>query len=215
MKMNYKKIAAIAFLILCTASLSRAQKEDYGRGIIKTEYGFLHVWNEEPDNYYTLEIRGKDIRQKSTEQIMLNVDGKSLQILTVPINKFLGDTKNIKLNERAILTAHQDWEFKYLEETYKEKLTKQSSWQKREGGGEALSWDIVVPASAKSNVTKQVFLTAVKGNYVMMLGGVVTSEIEESAARKLLTDTLATLKASDKPIDLNKLSEAIKKGSKN
>jgi hypothetical protein len=213
--MSYKKFAAIAFLILCTASISRAQKEDYGSGAIKTEYGFLHVWNEEPDNYYTLEIRGKDIKRKSAEQIMFNVDGKMLQILTIPIEKFLGDPKNIKLNERAILNAHQDWEFKYLEETYKEKLTKQSSWQKRESGGEALSWDTNVPASAKSNVTKQVFLTAVKGNYVLMLGGVVTGDVEESAARKLLTDTLATLKPSDKPIDLTKLSEAIKKGVKN
>jgi len=213
--MSYKKIAAVAFLILCTALSSRAQKEDYGSGAIKTEYGFLHVWNEEPDNYYTLEIRGRDIKRKSAEQIMFNVDGMMLQILTIPLEKFLGDPKNIKLNERAILTAHQDWEFKYLEETYKEKLTKQSAWQKREGGGEALSWDVNVPASAKSNVTKQVFLTAVKGNYVMMLGGVVTREIEERAARKLLTDTLATLKTSDKPLDLSKLSEAIKKGAKN
>ncbi len=213
--MSYKKFAALAFLILFTAITSLAQKEAYGNGAIKTEYGFLHVWNEEPDNYYTLEIRGKNIQRKSDGQIMFSVEGKMLQIVTIPIAKFLGDPKNIKLNERAILTAHQDWEFKYLEETYKEKLTKQSSWQKREGSGEALSWDIVVPASAKTNVTKQVFLTAVKGNYVMMLGGVVTSEIEESAARKLLTDTLATLKVSDKPSDLNKLSEAIKKGVKN
>ena len=213
--MSCRKFAAIAFLILCTAVTSRAQKEDYGSGAIKTEYGFFHVWNQEPDNFYTLEIRGKDVQRKSGGPVMFSVDGKMLQILTVPIEKFLGDPKNIKLNERAILTAHQDWEFKYLEETYKEKLTRQSSWQKREGGGEALAWDINVPASAKSNVTKQVFLTAVKGNYVMMLGGVVTGDIEESAARKLLAETLATLKVGDKPLDLNKVSEAIKKGVKN
>lgn len=215
MKLSYKKFAAIAFLILCTAITSQAQKEDYGNGAIKTEYGFLLIWNDEPDNYYTLEIRGKDVRQASTEQVYFNVDGMFLQILTVSIDKFLGDPKNIKLNERAILTAHQDWEFKYLEETYKEKLTKQSAWQKREGGGEALAWQINVPASAKSNVTKQLFLTSVKGNYILMLGAVVSDKVDENASKKLLTDTLATLKVNDKPTDLNKAAEAIKKGVKN
>ena len=72
-------------------------------------------------------------------------------------------------------------------------------------------WHAVVPESAKSNVKKQVYLSVVNGDYVLMLGGVVTDTIVESATQQLLLNTIETLKTSDKPTDLQKLRDAIRK----
>ncbi len=195
-------------------SEGKNQQEDYSSGAIKTKYGFLLVWNV-PKNHYTLEIRGKDVRQISTERIQFRVNGMFLQILTAPTKDFIADAKRQKLDDRVVLEAHRDWEVKFMEGEYKEKLKVESSWQRLRNGKEALVWQINVPESARSNVKKQISLTLIKGEYVLMLGGVVTETIEESKSRQLLVDTIETLKTSDKPIDLRKLQEMIRKDASN
>src|SRR5262249_25142573 len=150
-----------------------------------------------------------------TERVQFSVDGMFLQILTAPIKNFMEDSTRQKLDDRAILEAHRDWEVKFMESEYKEKLKVESSWQKLSNGKDALAWGINVPESARSNVKKQVSLTAVKGDHVMMLGGVVTDTIEEQTSRQMLLNTIETLKVSDKPIDLRKLQESIRKDASN
>jgi hypothetical protein len=209
--MNGRKSIAITLIIFFVfANLHAGQQEDYGSGAIKTQYGFLLVWNA-PNNYYMLEIKGKNVRQISTERVQFRVDGMFLQILTASTKDFLKDAQRQKLDDRAILEAHRDWEVKFMEGEYKEKLKVESSWHKLSNGKAALAWQIIVPESARSNVKKQTSLTLVKGDYVLMLGGIVTDTIEESASRQLLLDIAETLKPSDKPIDLRKLQESIRK----
>jgi hydrogenase maturation factor len=201
-------------VFLAVTNLHARQQEDYSSGAIKTRYGFLLVWNA-PNNHYTLEIRGKNVRQIATKHVQFSVDGMFLQILTSPTKDFIEDAKRQKLNDRAILEAHRDWEVKFMESDYKEKLKVESSWQKLSNGKDTLVWQIDVPESARSNVKKQVSLTLIKGDYVLMLGGVVTDRIEERASRELLLNTIETLKVSDKPINLLKLQESIRKEASN
>lgn len=209
--MGYRKAAAGVLTLVCAFTILHAKpQEDFGSGAIKTQYGFMLVWNA-PNNHYTLQIKGKNVRQTSTERVQFNVDGMFLQVLTSPIKDFLENPKNQTLEERAILEAHRNWELKFMEGDYKEKLKVDSSWEKLSNGKEALVWQIEVPASARSNVRKQISLTLVKGGYVLMLGGIVTDTIEESASRRLLLEAAETLKPSDKPIDLRKLQDSIRK----
>ena len=188
------------------------QQEDLESGAIKTSSGFLLVWNQ-PNNYYILEIKGKDVRQASTEHKFFSVDGMFLQIADVPIENFLQARKKQNLDDKAILESHREWEAKYMEGEYKAKLGIESSWQKLTNGKDALLWLASVPEGAKTNVKKQVYLTVVQRDYVLMLGGVVTSTITESATQQLLLKTIETLKTSDKPSDLQKLRDAIRKES--
>ncbi|HEX8177975.1 MAG TPA: hypothetical protein VF525_00385 [Pyrinomonadaceae bacterium] len=209
--MNYKKLTSTYLVVLLALTVTQAKPQaDYGSGAIKTKDGFLLVWNA-PNNYYTLEIKGKNVRQASTERVQFSVDGMFLQILTAPVKDFIEDAKRAKMNDRAILEAHRDWEVNFMESAYKEKLKVESAWQKLSNGKDALAWQITVPESAHSNVKKQVSLTSVKGDYVMMLGGVVTDTIEEHASQQLLLNTMETLKVSNEPIDLRKLQEATRK----
>lgn len=188
----------------------QAQQGDYRSGAIKSSNGYLLVWNQ-PNNYYILEIKGKDVRQTSTERKFFSVDGMFLQIVDAPVKDIIQAANGQKLADKSILEAHRDWETRFLETEYKGKLKTESSWQKLTNGKDALLWQIGVPENAKSNVRKQVYLSLVQGDYVLMLGGAVTDTIEESATQQLLLSTIETLKTSDKPTDLQKLRDIIRK----
>ena len=185
---------------------------DYRSGAIKSPSGYVLVWNQ-PNNYYVLEIRGKDVRQTSTERKLFSVDGKFLQVVEAAVAPIIQAAGGQKLPDKAVLEAHRDWETKFLESEYKSKLKIESSWQKLANGKDALWWMATVPESIKTNVKKQVYLTVVQGDYVLMLGGAVTEVTDESAAQQLLLTTIETLKTSDKPTDLQKLRDAILKES--
>ena len=191
---------------------SANQQGDYRSGAIKSSSGYLLVWNQ-PNNYYILEVKGKDVRQTSTERKVFSVDGMFLQIVDAPIENFLQAAQRQKLDDKAILDTHRDWEVKFLESEYKAKLEIESSWQKLTNGKDALLWLATVPETAKTNVKKQMYLTLVKGDQVLMLGGAVTGTTAESAARQLLLNTIETLKTSDTPNDLQKLRDATLKES--
>lgn len=192
----------------CSSALAQVQ-EDFRSGAVKTECGYLLVWNES-GNYYTLQINGKEVRQTSTKQVQFSVDGIFLQLVTPTIKSFLKDTQRV--DAKTILAAHRDWEAAFLETEYKEKLKVESFPQKLATGEDALLWQIDVPASAKSNVTKQTYLAFVKGDHVFMLGSIVTDKIPEKASHRLLLLTALGLKISDKPTDLGRIQELLKSG---
>ncbi len=201
----------VTMLFICTPlfclNASAQEKEDFSNGAIKMEYGYLLVWNT-PGNYYTLRIDGDDVRQISTEQIHFSVDGVFLQVVTPKIKSFLKDPE--KLDAKAILAAHQDWETNYMEGEYKEKLRIESFPQKLANGEVALLWQFEVPKSAGGNVKKQSYLTLVKGEHIFMLGSVVTDTISERASHRLLLLTALGLRPSDKPTDLGKIQALVK-----
>lgn len=199
----------LTFLLIslfCFDALAQ-EKEDFPSGAVKMGCGYLLVWNE-LGNYYTLKIDGSDVRQTSTQQIQFSVDGVFLQVITPTIKSFLKDRE--KLDAKAILAAHRDWEANYLEGEYKEKLKIESFPQKLANGQEALLWQFDLPKSAGGNVKKQTYLTLVKGEHIFMLGSIVTDKIMEKASHNLLLLTALGLKASDKPTDLSQIQSLLK-----
>jgi hypothetical protein len=68
-----------------------------------------------------------------------------------------------------------------------------------------------MPEGMNVEARKQLYLSVVSGDYVVLLNSVVTAAISEETARKFLLDTMATLKFSSTPIDVKKLSESIRK----
>jgi hypothetical protein len=168
------------------------------------------VWNQ-PNNYYVLEINGKDVRQTSTERKFFSVDGMFLQIVDAAIGDVVQAAQRQKMNEREILEAHRDWEAKFMEGEYKAKLKVEHSWQKLNNGKDALLWHASLPETATGNVKKQVYLSVVQGDYVLMLGGAVTDTYGERVTQLLLLNTMQTLRTSNKPTDLQKVRDAIRK----
>ena len=196
---NREKILLILLLVFFSCFNVSAQDDELPSGAIKMICGYLLVWNEE-GNYYTLKIDGTNVQQISDEKIHFNVDGMFLQVVTPTIKSFLKDRK--KLDAKAILAAYRDWEVNYLEGEYKSKLKVESFPQKLANGDDALLWQIEIPASVKTNVKKQTYLTVVKGDHIFMLGSNVTDKISEKLSHKLLLMTIMGLKVNDRPTDL-------------
>lgn len=210
--MIYRKLLILTLLSLFSTVYLFSQEKDFRSGAIKTNTGILLVWNEK-DNYYTLEINGKEVQQTSNERIFFAVDGKFLQVLTVTKKSFLDKSKK-QPDEKSVLEAHRDWEINYLQDTYKDKNLKvESSWQKLSNGKEALLWQYETPLTAGGNIKKQMYLTVVKGDHVFMLNSGTTDKIDETAIRAMLIGVMSTLQPNEKPIDLKEIQEKIRRGN--
>jgi hypothetical protein len=184
-----------------------------GWAAIKTDAGLLLVWNGRGLNF-TLAISGKEVQPlNEAENPFFSVDGKVLQLQVVEIESFAPGAREKKLDDRAILAAHREWEAKYIEDQLQTKLALQTFNVKLGNGSEASTWQFDMPESINADAKKQVYLTTVSKNYVLLLNSAATAATSDSEARKFLIDTIATLKLSPTPIDEKKLAEAIRKGT--
>jgi hypothetical protein len=202
----------------CQQSTYHALRDSVQQGdgwvAIKTAEGVLFVWNR-PDIHFTIAIKGAEIKPlDDSEHIFFTVDGKVFQIQLASISQFAADAKAKKLDDKSLLAAHRDWESKYLEDQLGSKLQVQSSSAKLSSGADALLWQFEMPEGMNSDARKQIYLTVVSKDYVLLLNSVATATISDQMAQKFLLDTIATLKISDAPIDVKQLSESIRKESK-
>lgn len=205
----YRVITMILFIFLLVGSVYANQ--DNGITAIKTEEGVLLVWNQ-PHDYFTLEIRGKEIRPlHSTEHVFFNVDGMVLQVQSVAVSKFLEGTHKIEQSSQAILAAHKDWEARFIESSLHSKLNVQSSGLKLKDGRDALLWKFDMPKGAKSDAKRQLYLSIVNDNHVLLLNGIMTGKQKEEVVLSLLVNAMETLQNSTKPFDLLELQESIRK----
>jgi len=207
-----QKIMLWIFVILAAALPLAAQAREES-GLIRTANGYLVVWNE-PGNYYTIEIRGRDIKPIPDHQLWFTIDGKFFQIVTPSTSEFVKAAAGAKIDDRQVLTAHRDWESDYISQTLRAKFKVDSTWQKLANGTDALAWSFDMPKVAEKQTAKrQLYLAVVKGDHVLALNTVVETDGEENALWQLLTDTMNRLKPSDKPLSLEKASEMVKKGN--
>jgi hypothetical protein len=189
------------------------QQED-GWVAIKTDEGLLFVWNV-GGLYFTLAIKGKEIKPlDDPKHIFFMVDGKVLQIQLASINNFAPDAKEKKLDDKSILAAHRDWETKFIEELVHSKLTVRTFNVRLSSGSDASMWQFDMPEGMNSEAKGQLYLTVVRQDYVLMLNSETTATMSDEDGRKFLLDTIATLKTSPTPIDIKKLSDTIRAGSK-
>ena len=205
----YKSIAASFLVIAIVLSTFAKQDEDFGSGAIKTDYGFLLVWNS-ANNRYTMEIHGQNVRQISTEQVQFNVDGMFLQVVNAKISEFVEGDKRKGLDDKAILDAHKMWEVRYIEKQIMQTLTVDRSEAKQINGKETLYWSFLNPSAEKSNVKKQVYLSMVNNDNVVLIGGVTTDKVTDAATQQLLEATAKTFKTSNEPINLRKIQTQIR-----
>jgi hypothetical protein len=113
-----------------------------------------------------------------------------------------------------VLAAHRDWESKYIEGLLKSKLTLHSFSVNMSALGPASLWEYDMPEGMNAEAKTEVYVTVVRGDFVVMLNCEATTTTPEVEVRKFLLDTMATLKISSDPIDVQKLSESIRAGRK-
>ena len=169
------------------------------------------VWNQ-PGSHFTLTIKGKDVQTESREYVLFKVDQMFFQVQAVAISKFMKETAKGKAEETAILMAHRDWESDYLQNTLKKKFTVQTVVKKLRDGRDALLWRYdmpELPPEMHSTAKAQVYLSVVCGDHVILLNSTVEGLKTEAMAQALLLDTIATLKTSAAPIDVQEVRKII------
>jgi hypothetical protein len=187
------------------------QPED-GWALIKTNDGVLFVWNVKK-LHFTVAVKGKDIKRvNDADHVFLSVDGKMLQIQAAEIRDFAPNAKEKKLDDKGVLAAHREWESKYIEELLKSKLTLHSFSVNMSALGPASLWEFDMPQGMDAEVKTEVYMTVVRGDYVVLLNCEATTTTPEVEVRKFLLDTMATLNTSAEPIDVQKLSQSIRAG---
>ena len=213
-----RKLAAIlicAMLLFPVAPIeARSQPQEPERAAVKTVDGFLFIWNR-PDLSFTISIKGKEVKPlEAGENIFFTVEGKVLQIQSLPISNFAPDARKDKLSDDAILGAHRDWEVGFIEnELMKKKISVKTSSEKLPNGTQAMIWQYDLPEGFQNPDAKtQMYLTVVAKDYVILVNGVVNAEFSESTVKSFLAGTMSTLKISAEHIDGKKESEKALKG---
>ncbi len=174
----------------------------------------LFVWNVR-GLYFSLAVKGREINPlDDPDHIFFNVDGHVLQIQVATIDKFAPNAKEKKLNDRAILAAHREWESKYIEGLLNSKISVRTFNAKLSNGNDASMWQFDMPEARNSEAQKQLYLTLVVKDYVLMLNTTANPANSDGDGRKFLLDTIASLKISPTAIDIKKLSESIRATSK-
>jgi len=197
-----------------TTEPAPAQQQEDGWAAIKIDEGLLFVWNVK-EAHFTMAIKGKDIKPlNDPDHIFFRVDGMVFQLQMAAIGEFARDAAEKKLDDRAILAAHRDWEVKFLEDLLKSKLNVRTFNVKLSNGADASLWQFDMPATANSEASKQIYLTSVNKNYVLLLNIALTSGVTEENSRKYLLETMASLKKSSDTIDVQKLAESIRAGTR-
>lgn len=201
---NSKVLLISAFLLMLFSALQIFPQSS----AIKTDKGFLFVSNGDKKSF-TIEINGNEIKPLQSETPMFMVDGKLLQILTVPITNFTDKAKG--KSDEELLEMHKIWESNYLgDEVYKTKLTTESQKMKF-GENNALFWGFKRP-SMNQQFDGDYFLTTIIGKNLVGIGSATSAEVTKAETQTFLESIMKSLKISDKPYDINKLSEQIRKG---
>jgi len=207
----------ISFVTFGAANESYTERasfaEEEGWTAIATDDGLLFVWNARGLSF-TLLLKGKEIKPfNDPEHIFFIVDGTALQIQLASIASFAPDAKDKKLDEHAILLAHRDWESKFIGELLHTSLKVQTFNAKLSNGRDAMVWQFDMPEAMRAESKKQLYLTLVQNDYVLLLNTEATASKADTIGRKFLLDTIGTLKISPTPIDVKKLSDSIRKSS--
>ena len=200
---------AVALTAICLLSpmISAQQKKTYGKLSIKTAYGYLFISNSS-EKSFTLEIRGKDIEVVNEgNNRMFFVDEKMLNIVQAATKDFV--SANEKLTEEQILGKHKVWESDFRSQAFKTKLQlKTEPVSVRDF--KALFWGYTRPL-ANEEYDRDYLLTKVVGKEVLALNTSLYIGDSLPDYQKLLVDTLGTLKVSDEPFDVQKLTEEFRK----
>lgn len=202
-----KLIAISTVIFLLSQIISAQQKRTYGRLSIKSAYGYLFISNTD-EKSYTLEIRGKDIEAiKGGSNPAFIVDGKLLQIVQAETKAFVSGDE--KLSEEAILEKHKVWESEYLGGQFGKKLELKTE-KVIVKDFKTLFWGYQRP-SANTEYDRDYLLSKVIGKNVLALTASLSIGDKVSDYQKFLIETMATLKVSDEPFDVQKLAEEITK----
>jgi hypothetical protein len=201
-----KKIILTLAVVVLAISGASAQIGDTssGRFSIKTKDGFIFVNNDRDQSFY-IEFAGKDVRPATGSEVpMFTVDKILIQIMTVPVENFVPPGK--KLDDLQTLAAHRIWESDYLSTEIYDQTLKIEAEELKIGERHGLFWGFTRP-KLNDTFKHDYFLTTVFSKTLVGVGSPVEGSVSVGNTKDALIKVLKTLKTSEKPFDIEGLSE--------
>ncbi len=195
---KYSVFAVLTIALFAVTSFSQAG--------IKTPTGYLFIKNGK-DKSYTMEINGNNITALKSPTPAFSIAGKIFQILSVPISNFTDK----KMTDIELLEKHKIWESDYLSERFKEKLTIDSE-KLTFGERKALFWGFTRP-TLNQQYDRDYYMSTVIGSSLLVLSSPIKIGENKADYQTFLSDMMKTVKVSDKPFDIAKMAEDIKKSN--
>jgi hypothetical protein len=197
----FRGVCLAALVAFASATVAQTPQVDPVRAAMKTADGALFIWNQ-PGNNFTLEIKGQDVRpNNNSPDVYFKADGIEIQIQSAAIAQFIVGSES-RPEERAVLALHKNWETQYVEKTLGHITITESTEVKLNTGRSALLWKFDLPEKFRNHGRETIFLTTLNGDYVIVLAANVKVGQDEGHVRQFLSDTMATMKVSDKAFAL-------------
>lgn len=196
-----------------TTSIHQLEKQQPGgvaRGAvagIKDDEGMSLFWNASRP-YFRLRVEGRDFAgYDGGEAAAYTADGAFFQVQSTPVESF-GSAPSLK-DPKAILQAHRDWEFQYLQQVAGEPCTLNAWSGTLPDGSPVLYWE-AVPAKVKpGGPRRHVFCTRYQAGSVIVVGSVEEDKVSLERARNLVYFAIASLTFSKEPFDLVKVQKEL------
>ena len=202
----------ILVLFIAFFSLNIFAQEAVGDFVLKTKNGFLLVQNFEKTSF-TVEFKGEKIQQLSADHPNFVIDDKLIQVINVPVENFWKPKENLKTDPTSeqLLEAHKTWESDYLGEALKTKLSVISEIFEIASKRKVMFWSFPMPKTVETPFLHQLFLTTIIGKEVWGINTSPETAETQKSYRDYITQSINTLKTSDKPFNIKELSENLAK----
>jgi tetratricopeptide (TPR) repeat protein len=202
----------VAGLVALCFGAAHAETGEPLYAVLKTPKGYMVIWNESK-SHFMLELPGQKIRQSNIEGLALFVDEYFVNIVVSDPAGFAAG----EVSPKAILDQHMRYELKHWESKVGMPMPSTVHTQGQSQGNTYLLWDLQWPEQARQKVRgdggkaalKQLFLSAVAGDRVVVVGlAVLEGESEESSVQYLLA-VARSLVVKNARIDLETVQRQI------
>jgi hypothetical protein len=209
---------ALALLMIASiaafyAGAARAETEEPISAVVKTPKGYMVVWNESKA-HFTIELPGQDLKPSNLEGFAFFVDGKLIQILAVELGDFAAGESSAK----AILDRHMQYELNHWQGTLGMPMPAKVHAQSPSQEKAYLLWEIRWPeqvvqktkAEGGMPVIKQLFLSALAGDRVVVVSRTVLDGEDQEAALQFVKAVAQTLVVKGARINIEAVQRQIR-----
>jgi len=185
------------------------QSKNYLSGSIFKGDGYYEVFNGLKD-FYLLEITGKKVDPRESEDITYNIDGNLLQVFDRPLSDWVEEEERNK-TEKELLEKYIELESKYISTITNFDIKPKSELKTTTNGNTYMHWYFVSPSSkAKEQkprtVQEEHYISFIIGDRLLSLYSVVTNNDQPEEIQKLLQRLAQSLQIKKERIDLNSLA---------
>ncbi|MEM6723869.1 MAG: toxin-antitoxin system YwqK family antitoxin [Bacteroidota bacterium] len=181
------------------------QSKDFRNAGIRTSEGFEQVYNQ-MGTHYQVSVHGDEVNTVNSWNVAFTVDGKYLQMLSVPVESF----SNELADPKQILQALKSREIKNAEADLKQALDVESKMGQLDNQLDWLFWSFENPnaGDAGRRVLQEQFLGLYLGGEVLLLSSVVTDQDRPDQIEAFLVKIAKGVQRSEEPIDINSIRNA-------